>query len=106
MITIIIAGGSGTRLWPLSTPNKPKQLLGLIDEKTMIQNTYDRSKAFADEVYIAPETSLVEELKNQIPQLEDDHIVIEPGRRGTANCIVAALAHVAKRHDANESIAI
>ncbi len=106
MITVIIAGGSGTRLWPLSTSTKPKQLLSLIDSKTMIQNTYTRSMAFADEVYIAPETSLVEELRKQLPELDDDHIVVEPGRRGTANCIVAALAHVAKRHDLDEPVAI
>ncbi len=106
MITVIIAGGSGTRLWPLSTSRNPKQLLSLIDDRSMIQNTYKRSKAFARDVYIAPETSLVEELRRQLPELDDDHIVVEPGRRGTANCIVAALAHVAKRHDWNEPVAI
>lgn len=106
MITVVIAGGSGTRLWPLSTPKKPKQLQNLIDDKSMLQNTYDRSKAFADDVYIAPEASLTEQLREQIPELDEQHIIVEPGRRGTANCIVAALAHVARYHDAREPVAI
>lgn len=43
MITVIIAGGAGTRLWPLSTPNNPKQLLTLTSERTMVQQAYDRA---------------------------------------------------------------
>lgn len=106
MITIIVAGGSGTRLWPLSTPDKPKQLLSLIDDYSMIRNTYDRSTAFADEVYVVTEQSLVTELRRQIPELDDQHLIIEPGRRGTANCIVAALAHIVRYHSSDEPVAI
>lgn len=105
MITVIIAGGSGTRLWPLSTSSNPKQLLSLTNEKTMVQNTFERAKLLGDEVYVVPDISHAEALKAQLPELDDEHFVVEPGRRGTANCIVAALAHVAKRHDHNTPIA-
>lgn len=105
MISVIIAGGSGTRLWPLSTSTKPKQLLALTGERTMIQNTYDRSKGIAEDIYIVPEKSLIPELKQQLPEIDDAHYIAEPGRRGTANCIVAALAYIGKRHDKNEPIA-
>jgi len=105
MITVIIAGGSGTRLWPLSTTNFPKQLLALTNERTMIQNTYERAKRLSKDVYVVPDISHAEALKAQLPELSEDHFVVEPGRRGTANCIVAALAHVAKRHDHDEPIA-
>lgn len=105
MITVIIAGGSGTRLWPLSTSSNPKQLLALTNEKSMVQNTYERAKLLGDEVYVVPDISHAEALKAQLPELDEDHFVVEPGRRGTANCIVAALAHVAKRHDHDEPIA-
>ncbi len=105
MITVIIAGGSGTRLWPLSTSNKPKQLLQLTNNKSMVQNTYERAKLLGGEVYVVPDISHAELLKAQLPELDDDHFVVEPGRRGTANCIIAALAHVAKRHDRDEPIA-
>jgi len=105
MITVIIAGGSGTRLWPLSTSNNPKQLLALTNEKSMVQNTYERAKLLSKDVYVVPDISHADALKAQLPELDEDHFVVEPGRRGTANCIVAALAHVAKRHDHDEPIA-
>lgn len=105
MITVIIAGGSGTRLWPLSTSSNPKQLLKLTNERSMVQNTYDRAKRMSKDVYVVPDISHAEALKAQLPELDDDHFVIEPGRRGTANCIVAALTHIAKRHDNSEPIA-
>jgi len=105
MIVVIIAGGSGTRLWPLSTPDFPKQLLKLTNEKSMVQNTYERAKELAHDVYVVPDISHAHHIKAQLPELDDDHFVTEPGRRGTANCIVAALAHVAKRHDHDEPVA-
>lgn len=105
MITVIIAGGSGTRLWPLSTSSNPKQLLALTNERSMVQNTYDRAKLLSSEVYVVPDISHADALKAQLPELDEDHFVVEPGRRGTANCIVAALAHVSKRHNHDEPIA-
>jgi mannose-1-phosphate guanylyltransferase len=105
MIVVIIAGGSGTRLWPLSTPDFPKQLLKLTNDKSMVQNTYERAKRLGNEIYVVPDISHAHHIKAQLPELDDDHFVTEPGRRGTANCIVAALAHVAKRHDHDEPIA-
>jgi mannose-1-phosphate guanylyltransferase len=105
MITVIIAGGSGTRLWPLSTSTNPKQLLSLINENSMVQNTYNRSKLMSEEIYVVPDISHADALKTQLPELSEDHFVVEPGRRGTMNCIIAALVHVAKRHDNDEPIA-
>lgn len=105
MITVIIAGGSGTRLWPLSTSNNPKQLLKLTNERSMVQNTYDRASKMSKDVYVVPDISHADALKAQLPELDEGHFVVEPGRRGTANCIVAALAHVSRRHDASEPIA-
>lgn len=105
MIVVIIAGGSGTRLWPLSTSSFPKQLLKLTNEKSMVQNTYERAKRLSDHVYVVPDISHAHHIKEQLPELDEDHFVVEPGRRGTANCIVAALAHVAKRHGHDEPVA-
>ncbi len=105
MITVIIAGGSGTRLWPLSTSSNPKQLLKLTNDLSMVQNTYERASRMSKDVYVVPDISHADALKAQLSELDDDHFVVEPGRRGTANCIVAALAHISKRHDRNEPIA-
>jgi mannose-1-phosphate guanylyltransferase len=107
MIVCIIAGGSGTRLWPLSTSAYPKHLLKVNgDDKSLLQNTYERAKAIADHVYVITESGHAHHIKDQLPELTDDNFVVEPARRGTASCIVAALSHVASRHDADEPIAV
>lgn len=106
MITVIIAGGSGTRLWPLSTPDYPKHLLKINgNDRSLLQSTYDRAKEISDHVYVLTEAGHSDHVREQLPELGDDNFVIEPARRGTASCIVAALAHIAKRHDPDEPIA-
>jgi mannose-1-phosphate guanylyltransferase len=106
MITVIIAGGSGTRLWPLSTPQHPKHLLKINgDSKSLVQRTYDRSKKLSEAVYVVPEVSHIDHIKQQLPELKDDQFIVEPARRGTANCIVAALVHLKDRHPSDEPIA-
>ncbi len=106
MITVIIAGGSGTRLWPLSTPDYPKHLLVINgQDKSLLQNTYERAKKISSAVYVLPEISHAHHVKEQLPELNDEAFIIEPARRGTASCIVAALEHVSKREDPDEPIA-
>jgi len=105
MIVVIIAGGSGTRLWPLSTPEYPKHLLRLTGKRSLLQHTYERAKAIGDAIYVITEASHGKHVKAQLPELADEAFIIEPGRRGTAGCIVAALHHVSQKHDKNEPIA-
>lgn len=105
MITVIIAGGSGTRLWPLSTPEYPKHLLKLTGERTMLQQAYDRAKSLGETVYVVTEASHAEHVREQLSELQDDAFLIEPGRRGTAHCIIYALSTIARRHDNSEQIA-
>ena len=105
MITVIIAGGSGTRLWPLSTPENPKQLLALTGVRTMVQTAYDRAVKLGETVYVVTEASHAEALRAQLPELPDESFLIEPGRRGTAHCIIFALDYIARHHDRNEPVA-
>ena len=106
MIVVIIAGGSGTRLWPLSTPDYPKHLLTINGEqRSLLQQTYDRAKQLTDKVYVVSDHSHIEHVREQLSELPEDAFIVEPGRRGTANCIIAALVYIAKRHDPNEPIA-
>lgn len=105
MITVIIAGGSGTRLWPLSTPEKPKQLLRLTADRSMVQQAYDRALELGDTVYVVTEASHSDALRSQLPELPDNAFLIEPGRRGTAHCIIFALDYIARHHEKNEPIA-
>ncbi|QJU05431.1 mannose-1-phosphate guanyltransferase [Candidatus Saccharibacteria bacterium oral taxon 488] len=105
MIIVIIAGGSGTRLWPLSTSTQPKQLLALTSERTMVQQAYDRARKLGDTIYVVTEASHAEALRAQLPELPDEAFLIEPGRRGTAHCIVLALDYINRHHDRTEPIA-
>lgn len=106
MIIAIIAGGSGTRLWPLSTPDYPKHLLKVNgDERSLLQHTYDRARKLTDKIYVVSDDSHIDHVRKQLPELSEDSFIVEPARRGTANCIVAALVHIAARHDHDEPIA-
>ena len=106
MIVCIIAGGSGTRLWPLSTSDYPKHLLKVDgDEYSLLQNTYNRAKKVSDSIYVITDSSHVQHVRDQLPELTDNEIVVEPARRGTASCIIAALAHIYKIHGEDEVVA-
>lgn len=105
MIVVIIAGGSGTRLWPLSTPQYPKHLLKIGDDNSsLLQNTYMRARKLADRVYVVSEIGHIHHVKEQLPDLPEEAFIAEPARRGTASCILAALARIAQQNDADEPI--
>src|SRR5450759_4094536 len=105
MITVIIAGGSGTRLWPLSTPKYPKHLLKLTGKRTLLPTAYDRASKISEMVYVVTEAGHSDLVREQLPVLPDEAFLIEPGRRGTAHCIVFALDVIARKHDHDEPIA-
>lgn len=105
MITVIIAGGSGTRLWPLSTSAYPKHLLKLTGDRTLLQMAYDRASKLGEKIYVVTEASHAHHVREQLPELPDDAFLIEPGRRGTAHCIVFALDIIARNHDKDEPVA-
>lgn len=104
MIAVIIAGGSGTRLWPLSTSEYPKHLLSLTGRRSLVQYTYERARTVADKVYVLTDISHSKAIKKQLPDIDDKCFLIEPGRRGTANCILLALKQI-QLEDPDEPIA-
>lgn len=99
MITVIIAGGSGTRLWPLSTHSYPKHLLSLTNELSLLQNTVERVKdvSSTDKIFVFTEASHADHVRTQLKELPGVNILVEPGRRGTASCFVAALSELKAR---------
>jgi mannose-1-phosphate guanylyltransferase len=108
MIVVIIAGGSGTRLWPLSTSDYPKHLLRVNgDKNSLLQNTHQRAVQVTgsnDGVYVVSEAGHIDLVKEQLPELSDDHFIIEPARRGTASCLVAALVNLSAGHGGDELV--
>lgn len=107
MIVVIIAGGSGTRLWPLSTPDYPKHLLSIIGENSLLQNSFERAKKITtvDKIYISTEASHSGHVIKQLPELTQEQIIVEPARRDTMPCILNALQFISTRHDHDEPIA-
>lgn len=89
LTALIMAGGKGTRFWPLSTEEKPKQFLNLIGEKTMIQMTVNRIKPIIpiERIFICTGEMYVDLVKQQLPELPDRNIIVEPEGRNTAPCI-------------------
>jgi len=94
LYALILSGGAGTRLWPLSRRDKPKQFLQLTGERTLLQDTVDRvaeiiplERIFA---VAPPEHRLL--IHEQLPELRTDHVVIEPYPRGNAAAIGLAMA--------------
>jgi len=80
-----MAGGTGTRLWPLSRKNKPKQFQSLISEKTLLQETYDRVKKILPEnqIFISATPEYETEILKELPNLPKDHCILEPSARNT-----------------------
>ncbi len=101
---MIIAGGSGTRLWPLSTHNFPKHLLKLTNEKSLLQNTFDRVQGLSDHIFVIPEKSHARHVYKQLPRLPRKNILVEPARRGTASCFILALSEIKRRNLGDEAI--
>ncbi len=96
---VIMAGGGGTRLWPLSRKAKPKQLLNLIGNRTLFQIAVDRlAGLFAlEDIYIVTIADQAEQLHLQYPELQTQNFLIEPMPRGTASVVAMAAAAIQKR---------
>jgi mannose-1-phosphate guanylyltransferase len=86
LYVVILAGGTGTRLWPRSRRERPKQLLGLLSTRTMLQQTFDRIAPLLppDHIYVITNASYVEDVCQQLPEIPAEQIIGEPEGRGTA----------------------
>lgn len=89
MFALIMAGGSGKRFWPKSRQGRPKQLLNILNERTMIQVTVDRLSSLLpmNRVFIISNEHQEEEIRKQLPSLPADNLIIEPIGKNTAPCI-------------------
>ncbi|MFR9239395.1 MAG: mannose-1-phosphate guanylyltransferase [Clostridium baratii] len=107
LCALIMAGGKGTRFWPLSTEEKPKQFLKLIGDNTMIQMTINRIKPIIpiERIFICTGERYVSLVKEQLPELPDRNIIIEPEGRNTAPCI-ALSALVINRYYQNATMVV
>src|SRR5262245_1217485 len=104
---ITMAGGGGTRLWPVSRKERPKQLLPLLGKETLFQSTVTRlEKLFPPEhILVVTVAEQAEVMQQQVPSIPFENYLIEPAPRGTAS-VVALAAAVLKKRDPQALMAI
>lgn len=93
---VVMAGGGGTRLWPLSRKKHPKQVLSLVEERTLFQTSVDRLLPLLPltQIFVVTAQEQVDGLHAQYPQLPRANFIIEPLGRGTASCVGLAALHI------------
>lgn len=99
MYSVIMAGGSGTRFWPASRRHRPKQLLSLAGERSLIRQTVDRMAPLTgpEQVLVITGQSHARQIAAQLTDVPSDQVVAEPMARNTAAAVGLAAAIVAKR---------
>lgn len=100
-IALVMAGGGGSRLWPASTPDRPKQFMALGDDasRTLIAAAVERAAAVAgpERTFLVTTADLAPAVRAAAPKIAPDHVIEEPGPRSTAPCVALALLHIFER---------
>src|SRR5256885_5965381 len=97
LYVLVLSGGAGTRLWPLSRRDRPKQFLELLGERSLLQDTLDRVSEFVpkERVFVVAPPEHRALIHEQLPDLPLDHLVVEPYPRGNAAAVGLAMAALA-----------
>ena len=105
---LILAGGSGERFWPLSRQKRPKQLLSLVSEETLIESTLSRLAGLVpvENILILTNTDQETGLRELLPEFPAQNIVAEPAKRDTAAAIALAVGWVSARAEAGTMIVL
>ncbi|MEP7066344.1 MAG: sugar phosphate nucleotidyltransferase [Gemmatimonadota bacterium] len=101
---VILAGGVGSRFWPLSTPRRPKQLLPLITDSPLLADTVSRLAELvpAEHTLVVTNASLAAAVRALLPQLPPENVIAEPRAAGTAPALAWAAATIARRGRAED----
>jgi mannose-1-phosphate guanylyltransferase len=99
LYALIMAGGGGTRLWPLSRQARPKQMLPLVEERTMFQVSVERLAPLLppERVLIVTGRDQVDELRRSVPQVPAENFIVEPFMRNNGPAVGLATVHIQRR---------
>lgn len=108
MLALILAGGTGPKMWPRSTESKPKQFTHVNGEGTMLQNTFSRISGIfhTDDIYVITNEEYTDLVKVQIPAIKKDNIISEPFGRNTAPALALANIILDKKYEENTVICV
>jgi mannose-1-phosphate guanylyltransferase len=90
MRILLLAGGGGTRLWPLSSPARPKQFLPLVSSRSLLADTQDRVAPLSSEIFVATSEAYASLVRAELPDVPAERILLEPFRRNSAPAILRA----------------
>src|ERR1700693_246252 len=90
MRVLLLAGGAGTRLWPLSSEHRPKQVLPPLSQKTRLAETYERVLPLTDEIFVATTENHADLVLSELKSLPADRVVLEPFRRNSGPALLSA----------------
>ncbi|HSP10436.1 MAG TPA: sugar phosphate nucleotidyltransferase [Candidatus Dormibacteraeota bacterium] len=106
-VAVIPAGGAGTRLWPRSRRSTPKHALPLGGGgRPLLRDTYDRVRGLADEVFVVTELGQRDIIQSVLPEIDAQHMIIEPVARGTTNAYGLAALTIARLGPATVMVAM
>jgi mannose-1-phosphate guanylyltransferase len=98
---VIMAGGVGSRFWPMSRTDHPKQFIDVLGSgRTLLQQTYDRFVRICrkENILVVTNEAYIGLVKEQLPEMSDDNILSEPARKNTAPCIAYAAYRIAQKN--------
>ncbi len=99
LFALIMAGGGGTRLWPLSRQKRPKQMLALVEDRTMFQISLDRLNPLLppERILIVTGSDQVDDLQKGAPQIPKENFIVEPFGQNTGPAVGLATVHIQQR---------
>ncbi len=101
---VILAGGIGSRFWPLSTPTRPKQLLPLVDDRPLLVNTLNRLEPIipTEQILVLTTASLRDAVSATVPRVPSENVIAEPRPVGTAGALAWAAQEIERRSGSDD----